>query len=138
MHRTKCNMNFSKNKGPKNASHTFTALNLKSPTCACLLTPCKYRSIIQFCERRKRKIFVRHPHTMCNRTKTKNHKVHFMDRTRYNMNFFQKQMSETKHKMHPTHSQHSISSVQHVHAYLPPANTDRSNSFVKEEKPKYP
>ena len=47
-------------------------------------------------------------------------------------------MSETKHKMHPTHSQHSISSVQHVNAYLHSANTDRSYSFVKEEKRKYP
>ena len=111
-----------------NASHTFTTLNLKRPTCACLLTPCKYRSIVQFCKRGKTKISVRHPHTMCNRTKTKNHKVHFMDRTKGQYELFQKQRSETKHKMHPTHSPHSISSLQHVHAYLHLRNFPRKNT----------
>ena len=38
---------------------------------SCVLTPCKYRSIIQYWNRGKIKISVRHPHTMCNKTKPK-------------------------------------------------------------------
>ena len=81
---------------------------------------------------------MRDVHTGKRQNRTKNHKVHFMDQTKGQYELFQKQRSETKHKMHPTHSQHSISSVQHVHAYLRSANADRSYSFVKEEKRKYP
>ena len=59
--------------------------SISSTTYACVLTSCKYQSIIQYWNRGKIKISVRHPHTMCNRTK--NHKVYFMDRTKHNMNF---------------------------------------------------
>ena len=55
-----------------------------------------------------------------------------MERTKYNMNF-----SETKfrnnskyfHQIYNTQSQ-----VQYNHAYLRPANTDRSYNIEKEEK----
>ena len=38
-------------------------------------------------KREKIKISVRHPHTLCDRTKPKVDKVHFMDQTKHNLNF---------------------------------------------------
>ena len=83
--------------------------SISRPIYSCVLTPCKYRSIKQICKRGKTKIYVRHPHTMCNKTKTKNHKVHFMDRTKYYMNFFKnkgpKQNTKCIRHIHSTQSQ---------------------------------
>ena len=130
---------------PTHSQHS----NLKRPTYARVLTPAEFPSkehdsnvpappriytappcVLIFYHESK---IMRRIHTS-DRKKPKNHKVHFMDRTKGQSELFQTQRSETKHKMHPTHSQHSISSVQHVHAYLHPANTDRSYNFVKQEK----
>ena len=111
----------------QNASDTFTALNLKCPTCACLLTFCKCRSIEQYCKRGKTKISVRHPHTMCNRTKTKNHKVHFMDRTKQNLNFFKNKGPKQNTKCIPhIHSNQSKASNMCTPTYALQIPIDRT------------
>ena len=45
-------------------------------------------------------------------------------------------MTETRQMHQQIYNTQSQS--QHIHAHLPSANTDRSYSFVKEEKRKYP
>ena len=121
----------------KNASDTFTTLNLKRPTCARLLTPCKCRWSYSFVKEENENIRETSAYNAGDRTKPKTKKCAFHGSNKRITWFF----SKTNFRNKTQNASHTFTTlnlnVQHVHAYLRPANTDRSYSFVKEEKRKY-
>ena len=103
MDRTKHNINFSKanDRNNTNAINKFTTLNLKYNICMRTYTlqiPI-HHTVLQ---KRKNKISVRHPHTMCNITKPKSNS--FFDGSNKTEHNFSKQKNKSPKqcKMHPT------------------------------------
>ena len=124
-------MNFFKNKclKQKHKMHPTCSLGTQSQASnMCMPTyACKYRSIIQFCKRGKKNIRETSTYNV-QQNKTKNFKVHFMDRTRHNMNFFKTNVwNKTQNASH-TFTSSTQSQASNMHAYL----LLRNFSFLKE------
>ena len=126
MDRTKHNMNFSKanDRNNTNAINKFTTLNLKVNIC--VLTYCKYRSIIQYWKRVKLK-YLWDIRILCateqNQKSKCEHTQHKLFKSKWPKQF------KCNQQIYYTQSQ-----GQYIHAYSHAANTNQSYSIENVEK----